>query len=97
MILKLYRKRFFRALYLGFNAGFDTWIFTINSKKRKVKGRGLYFNTRKGYGFIEVLSEIDENVPDRNRLLEQLKDPELGGKAGLMCSAVSSMYFCNYM
>ena len=54
-----------------------------------MKGKGLYFNPRKGYGFIEVLSEIDENVPDRNRLLELLNGETHYNMAGIMCNAVS--------
>ena len=58
-----------------------------------MKGKGLYFNTRKGYGFIEILSEIDENVPDRSRLVEFLNNPYRGGnpgrKTGLICRYVS--------
>ena len=72
----------------GFISGLGHLIpHGYNSLKKKLKGKGRFFNTKRGYGIIEVISEIDENVPDRRRLIEEvLNNPE---KPGLYCKYVS--------
>ena len=59
-----------------------------NSLKKKLKGRGSFFHTRKGFGIIKVTSEINENVPDRKRFIDEaLNNPNID-KPGLYCSYV---------
>ena len=68
---------------------YSAWTMShgYNPQKKKLKGKGRFFNTKRGYGIIEVISEIDENVPDRRRLIEEvLNNPE---KPGLYCKYVS--------
>ena len=68
-------------------------MYCLNSTlKKRLKGKGLLFQPKKGWGVIKVLSEIDENVPDRSRLVEFLNSPyrdKPGYRAGLRCHYVS--------
>jgi len=60
----------------------------IEIVQKRLKGKGLLFQPKKGWGVIKVLSEIDENVPDRSRLVEFLNSPyrdKPGYRAGLRC------------
>ena len=59
-----------------------------NSLKKKLKGIGKFFNTKKGFGVINVISEINENVPDRKRLIDEVLNDPIRDKPGLSCNYV---------
>ena len=59
-----------------------------NSLKKKLKGRGILFHTKRGFGIIEVISEINENVPDRKRLIDEVLNDPNRDQPGLYCSYV---------
>ena len=59
-----------------------------NSLKKKLKGRGHFFHTKRGFGIIKVISEINENVPDRKRLIDEVLNDPNRDEPGLYCSYV---------
>ena len=59
-----------------------------NSLKKKLKGIGQFFHTRKGFGIINVISEINENVPDRKRLIDEVLNDPIRDEPGLYCNYV---------
>ena len=52
-----------------------------------MKGKGKFFNTTKGYGIIDVISEINEDVPDRKRFIDEVLN-QTSRKPGLYCNYV---------
>ena len=56
-----------------------------------MKGKGKFFNATKGFGIIDVISEINEDVPDRKRFIDEVLN-QTSRKPGLYCNHVRIIF-----
>lgn len=89
MKLKLFRKGFIVDGNIPEISGTGHRLpHSNNSLKKKLKGIGKFFHTKKGFGVIKVISEINENVPDRKRLIDEVLNDPIRDEPGLTCNYV---------